>query len=118
MPLIRRIAALVSGLLLLQLTLLGGDGACGSQGQRDRSMGAMAAADPSHAHAPPSSGDDCDVRHPPGACVSMPSCASTVVPPPAVVPRIAVASASGVLPEPIVVVSHAVGGPDVPPPRA
>ena len=117
MPPIRRIAALVSSLLLLQLTLVEAGGVCGSRSQRNGSMGSMAADQPSHAPSSSSSGDDCAVRHPPGACLSMPSCASAVVPPPAVAMRIALASAAGALPEPNAMASHATVGPDVPPPR-
>ena len=116
MPPIRRIAALVSSLLLLQLTLVEGGGVCGSRSQRDGSMGTMAADHPSHAPSS-SSGDDCALRHPPGTCLSMQSCASAVLPPPAVATRIAFASAAGTLPEPNAMASHAAVGPDVPPPR-
>lgn len=117
MPLIRRIAALVSSLLLLQLTLVESDGMCGTGAGRDEPMGAMAAGHPSHAPSPPSSGDDCLVRHPPGACVSMPSCASAVVSPPAAALPVAFASSSGVPSETNVMPSPAAAGPDVPPPR-
>ncbi|HEU4723026.1 MAG TPA: hypothetical protein VFS59_16815 [Gemmatimonadaceae bacterium] len=117
MPLIRRIAALASSLLLLQLTLLEAGDVCGSRAHRDGRTATMPAAHPSHAQSSPTPADDCDARHPPGACVSMPSCASPAVPPPAVVLRAALASPPGVLPEPIALASHAAVGPDVPPPR-
>jgi hypothetical protein len=116
MPLTRLVAALVSSLLLLQLMLAGGDGACGSRARRDGPIGTMAA-HPSHAPSSPSSDDACTVRHSPGACVSMPSCVSTIVLPPAVALRASLAASSDVRSEPIAMASHARLGPDVPPPR-
>lgn len=118
MSLIRRFTALLSSLLLFQLSVLGGGSACVSHGGgRHETMGASAV-QRAHVQHPRSSTDDCGARNRAGACVSMPSCTTLFSTPTAVVAAIATAPTHAVLPETTSPLSEPAAGPTVPPPRA
>lgn len=118
MPQLRRLSALVLGLLLLQLTVLGDGGACRSHAMRRGApaVAAMQMGQMTHDGTSPSH-DACGSERDGGGCASMASCAVTLPP-----PTISVASGSRVpvaaaLPEPVSIRSGPAAGPDVPPPR-
>ena len=123
MPLLRRLTALLSSLLLLQLSLLGADWPCGSHvGSADRAhVGATPAPHASHSshdaaptHAP---SDACEAERTPGECRTMPSCATTLGVPERVVAEAVLLPTSSTLPQPLSIQSQPATGPDVPPPR-
>jgi hypothetical protein len=120
MPLLRRLTALLSACLLLQLTLLGADWGCGTRvASADRAHGATplashASHDASSTHAPT---DACDVERALGDCATMTSCATTLTFPASLVVAVALAPTSDALPEPASIHSQPAAGPDVPPPR-
>ena len=120
MPTLRRLAALLSSLLLLQLTLLGADWRCGSPvGSADRAHGTAtvashAAHDASSTRAP---SDACDVERALGACATMTSCATTISVPASIAVAVALVPSSDALAEPESIHSQPTAGPDVPPPR-
>jgi hypothetical protein len=120
MPTLRRLTALLSGLLLLQLTLLGVERPCGEHATRpDRALGTTATAahgthDTTPARAP---GDSCGVEATASECATMPSCATTLTIPAGAVTVVAGALTSAALPQPVAIHSQPTTGPDVPPPR-
>ena len=120
MPSLRRLTALLSGLLLVQLTLLGADRSCGSHaGSADPAHVVAALAshdshDTSPAHAP---SDACDAELAPGECQTMPSCATTLTVPARLVGEVVLPPARATLPQPDSIHSQPASGPDVPPPR-
>ena len=119
MPTLRRLTALLSGLLLLQLTLPGADWSCGSHARPvERARAEMPAGHAAHEASrtqPP--GDACDAEHAPTDCATMPSCAAALGSPARLVTVVALAPASDAIPEPVPVHSQPATGPDVPPPR-
>jgi hypothetical protein len=120
MPSFRRPAALLSALLLLQLTLLGASWRCGSPGgSAARVHGAAALASHASHDASPrrAPGDTCDVERALGDCATMTSCATTLTVPVSLIVAVALVPASAALPEPVSIHSQPTAGPDVPPPR-
>ena len=123
MPTLRRLTALLSSLLLLQLTLLGVDRSCDVHASLvDRAHPAASVA--THAaHAPHDASpartpiDACDVERTAGDCATMPSCVTTLTIPAGIVTVVTHALTSDALPEPISIHSQPTTGPDVPPPR-
>lgn len=127
---LHRFAAVLSGILLLQLTLLGSGTLCGMRAG-DRAVGgqmvAMAnGAMPTHAqHDAPAKGcdaaptsHDCTSPAAPGTCAGMVSCATVAAPQ---VQLVAIATprlTTIALPEPANVVSGPALAPELPPPRA
>ena len=115
---LRRLSALLLGLLFLQLTLLGGGSSCRAHGSAGTgaSMGAMPMANAQHDGAP-ASHDGCGAERVASECGSMPSCATVLATPATVVALVQNASPTRALPEPVSIHSQPVAGPDVPPPR-
>jgi hypothetical protein len=118
MPSLRRFSALLSGLLFLQLTLLGDGGACRVHGSArgGAGMAAMQTASAQHDGAS-SSHDACGAERAAKSCASMPSCATALGAPVSVVAHVQTVPAAQALPEPVSIHSLAAVGPDVPPPR-
>lgn len=117
-PAIRRISALLLGLLFLQLTLLGNGEACRAHesSRAHASMGTMHGASARHAGAP-TSHDGCDAEQAAGTCASMPSCATALGTPASVVALGQLPPMDQAIPEPVSIHSQPASGPDVPPPR-
>ena len=118
MPPLRRLSALLLGLLFLQLTLVGDGGACRSHAMRRGAL-AIAAMPMGHMNhdGTPSPHKACGTERAAGDCASMASCAVTLS-----LPTLSVASgplvpAAAALPEPVSIRSGPSAGPDVPPPR-
>jgi hypothetical protein len=111
---------LLSGFLLLQLTLLGVDQSCdehASPADRVHAAATLAvhgAHDASPARTPI---DACDFERTAGDCATMPSCVTTLTIPADIVTVVTHAFTSDVLPEPVSIHSQPTTGPDVPPPR-
>jgi hypothetical protein len=119
MPTLRRLTALLSG-LLLQLTLLGIDRPCDVHASPvDRAnVAATVAAHGAHEASPMRTPiDECDVERATGDCATMPSCATTLTIPTGLVTVVTHAATSDAIPEPDAVHSQPTTGPDVPPPR-
>ena len=119
MPTLRRLTALLSG-LLLQLTLLGIDRSCdvhASPADHAHVTATMAAHEAHDASAVRTPIDECDVERTAGDCVTMPSCVTTLTIPAGIVTVVTHALTSDVLPEPVSIHSQPTTGPDVPPPR-
>lgn len=120
MPFLRRLTALVSSLLLLQLSLLGADRPCDSHvGSADRAHADATPAphtshDESPTHAP---SEACDAERTPGECRTMTSCTTTLTVPTSLVAEAVHLPASATLPQPLSIHSQPATGPDVPPPR-
>ena len=120
MPLLRRFTALLSGLLLVQLTLLDGHGSCASRARRQEHAGAamMQIAHVSGAVAvEPASNDACDTAHSPAACSSMLSCATALTLPTSESTSTTLCPPTVTLPEPVAIHSQPAAAPDAPPPR-
>lgn len=120
MPLLRRLTALLSGLLLVQLALLDGHGSCASHARRQEHarVAMMQSVHVSGAVAvEPASNDDCDTAHSPAACSSMPSCATALTLPTRESTSTALRPATVTLPEPVAIHSQPAAAPDAPPPR-
>jgi hypothetical protein len=114
MSIIRRYAALVTCLMLLQLTMLERQVACDTHGGNESTGLARHA----RTHSPaPALGDDCGEPDTTGACASMPACAVTLGVPAHAGTSVTLLSPLASLPEPVSTHSHIVAGPDVPPPR-
>ena len=119
MPTLRRLTALLSGLLLLQVTLFTGSRSCDVHAS-PVGRGVVASAGDHEAHdASPvrTPMDRCDLERAAGDCATMPSCVTTLTIPAGMVAVVAHALASDVLPEPVAIHSRPALGPDVPPPR-
>ena len=101
---IRRIAAVLSTLLLLQLTLLGGGTLCGMH-----SVDSGAATEQAH--------DMCNVPAP-GQCASMTACAVTTMPATALAVELYAPQGVSYLPAPSDIDSRLATPPELPPPRA
>ena len=116
---LRRLAACLSALLLLQLTLLGADWWCISNTRSaDSAHAATAPRHGSHDASPTRApGDECDTEHTTADCATMPSCAATLTVPANVVMAVGPAPANEALAEPVSIHSQRAAGPDVPPPR-
>ena len=120
MPTLRRLTALLSGLLLMQLTLLGIDRSCdvhtspADHAHVSAPMAAHGAHDASPVRTPI---DECDVERTTGDCATMPSCVTTLGVPVRRVTVVPHAPRTDVRPEPISIHSQPTTGPDVPPPR-
>lgn len=121
MPL-KRVAALLSGLLLLQLSLLGSGMVCGPHrdGQKMPSMASMASVssvsqigDASH---PAGSDGGCNAQ-PALRCAAMASCTLEIAPS-VMDATVAATTSTSCLPEPIALHAERSVLPDVPPPRA
>jgi hypothetical protein len=119
MPLLRRLSALLTGLLLAQLTLLDGHWSCASHqsGQRHASMATTVAHLARAATSAPSSHDPCGTERLPGDCTSMPTCATALSLPAASATRVARVLAPVAPPDLVALSSRPAAGPDVPPPR-
>lgn len=119
MPRLRRLSALLLGLLFLQLTLVGDGRTCRSHTVRQGAPDGVAMPMGHMNHdGTPGSHKACGSERAAGDCASMASCAVTLS-----LPAIAVASgspnpAAAVLPEPVSIHSGPAAGPDVPPPRS
>lgn len=115
----RRIGALLSGLLLLQLVLLSGDWSCAlRRSAATGGHGAMALAHGSHHTVVGQSPDDgCHTAGVPAACGSMPSCATTLAVPARLAASPTLAAAAVTLGEPVSIRSEPAAAPDAPPPR-
>ena len=115
---LRRLSALLLGLLFLQLTLLGDRGSCRAHGSAETGArtGAMALANAPHDGAP-ASDDGCGAKRSARDCGSMPSCATVLATPATVVALDQPASPTQALPQPVSVHSQPATGPAVPPPR-
>lgn len=114
MPIIRRCAAFVTCLLMLQLTMLESQVACDTHGGNDSTS--LARHDRTHSPAPAST-DDCAAPNTTGGCASMPACAVTLAVPTHSVTSVTLLPPRASLPDPAPTYSHIVAGPDVPPPR-
>jgi hypothetical protein len=114
MSIIRRCAAFVTCLLLLQLTTLGSQAACDTHGGNDSTS--LARHDRTHSRAPTSS-DACDASNTTGACASMPACAVTLGVPAPAVTSVTLLSLLASHDTPVSTHSRIVVGPDAPPPR-
>ena len=117
---LRRLTALLSGLLLLQLALLGGRSSCVSHtgAMTHAPAGAMQAATGSHdASLAAAATDACGAQRATDTCTSMPSCAKAIGIPSSIVTHVALVPAASARPEPAALRSHTAAGPDAPPPR-
>ena len=114
MPIIRRCAAFITCLLLLQLTILGSQGPCDEHGRGDSTS--AASHDRTHSPAPGPS-DQCGAVQTPGACASMAACAVTLPVPAPAVTSAALLSPRAWLPDPVSMHPRIAAGPEVPPPR-
>ena len=114
----RRLSALLFGLLLLQLTLLGDGGACRAHSMRRGAPGVAAIQMGHMSHGgTPSSHDACGSERDAGDCASMASCAVTLSLATLSVASGALVPAAAALPELVSIRSGPSAGPDVPPPR-
>jgi hypothetical protein len=115
---LRRLSALLLGLLFLQLTLLRDGGSCRTHGSAGTSArtGAMAMANAPHDRAPVPD-DGCGAERSASDCGSMPSCATVLATPVTVVALVQLASPAQALPQPASIHSQPATGPAVPPPR-
>ena len=116
---LRRLTALLSGLLLLQLALLGGRPSCashaaGSHASTMAMQGAHGAHDAALAAVPT---DACGTERAADRCASMPSCARAIGMPPGIVTRVALVPVTSARLEPAALHSHPAAAPDAPPPR-
>src|SRR5215218_8138510 len=102
MPSLRRSAALLLGLLFLQLTMLADDASCRSHGLAGTAarMAAMHMPDAQHGGTP-SSHDGCSGERTVNSCASMPSCAATLGAPASVVAHVQGAPTAQALPDPV-----------------
>jgi len=116
---LRRLGALLSGLLLLQLVLLSGDWSCTVHRSAATSgHDAMALAHGSHQTVVGQSSDDgCHTDGVPAACASMPSCATTLAVPARLAASPTLAVTAVALGEPVSIRSEPAAAPDAPPPR-
>ena len=114
MPIIRRCAAFVTCLLLLQSTMLGNRLACDTHGENDATS--LVRHGGTHSPAPASS-DDCGAPGTIGACASMPACAVTLGVPPHTVASVTLLPPRASLPDLVSTHSQNRAGPEVPPPR-
>jgi hypothetical protein len=114
---LKRIAAALSCLLLLQLTLLSGGALCGPHGD-GHAMPTMASASQQRVDAPrpASSGGGCDAQ-PMAHCASMASCTLQIAAS-AMILSATTETSSSRLPDPAAVRADRSILPDVPPPRA
>ena len=125
MPSLRRLTAFLLALLLLPLTLRGGERSCGAHeraGEDAHVAGAMPAAHASHeALGDPSPdrmpSDACGTERAPSACASMPSCATTISLAEGLGASATLAATVQRLPDTDQIDSRPTAGPDVPPPR-
>ena len=117
--LIRRIGAALSGILLLQLTLLGSGTLCampsGAAATQMHDMGGMA-----DQQLPPSSHPDDGCRFPssPGQCATMTACSIAAMPVAPVIVALNTRPAIAELPMPADLGSRPATPPELPPPRA
>lgn len=114
----RRLSALLFGLLLLQLTLVGGGGACRAHSMRRGASGVATIRMGHMSHGgTPSPHDACGSERDAGACASMASCAVTLSHSTLSEASGTLVPAASALPEPVSIRSGPSAGPDVPPPR-
>ena len=117
---LRRLTALLSGLLLLQLALLGGRPSCASHAAAQTNASTMAM---HGAHGAPDASlaavqtDACGTERAADRCTSMPSCATTIGMPSGIVTRVALVPVTSARLEPAALHSHPAAAPDAPPPR-
>jgi len=117
---IRRLTALLSGLLLLQLALLGGRPSCATHAAATTHASAMAMQGAHGAHEASlvaASTDACGTERAADRCTSMPSCARTIGMPSGIVMRVALVAVTSARLEPAALHSHPAAAPDAPPPR-
>lgn len=125
---LRRIAAALSSLLLLQLTLLGSGTLCampsGAAAGHMHDMGGMAGmtqSDVARPDAPPPSShpdDGCRLPWSPGQCATMTACAIAAMPVAPVIVALDTRPALAELPMPADLGSRPAAPPELPPPRA
>lgn len=117
---LRRFGALLSSLLLMQLTLLSSGWPCPTHGSAGAHDGAPAAMSAHASHAVTrgqSSHDGCDSERLTGDCKTMPSCATALTLPASLGANVALATSTATLTEPVSIRSELAVAPDAPPPR-
>lgn len=128
----RRLAAALSGALLLQLSLLGSGTLCAMEHGSDAhgsGHAAMRMAGPTSEHGAPQghdaprcdvagSDDGCGLPWAPGHCAAMTTCSATAAPVSAVSIQLAAATPAADMPEPTLIHSGPAAAPELPPPRA
>ncbi len=122
MPFLKRLIATISGVLFLQLSLLGSGVLCATHRGHAMSPGAGAHA-MNGRQAPddcgtPSTNDSCRGPWAPGGCASMTSCAAATAAPTAGVQVLRTFAVARDLPEPLSAESELAVTPEPPPPRA
>ena len=118
MPSLRRFAALLTGLLMLQLALLGGRPSCDLHARETVRTAEHAGHRAHGASLVTGHADACGAEHAPGACASMASCAVTLPLPERVAANVAPTQPASELPDAVSISSRSAAGPDAPPPRS